>query len=241
MNSDIKLRARFAVSGAFFRLAPYVFLSAAGLAFFSVFNAAINGIFPFANSLLLALTAFVSVFFYAFFSAFVSLILQIKFLLFARGIKVFSVHGISLRSAFSAFFLRLRLFFTKLFCLAAFEALPVAFSLLLTAYCGKNPFSLRAFYALSSGIFLLFVTGLIFYFVFIQRYSRAEFYLACYENFTPRDAVCESIRKTEGKLCETLIFKLSFLPWFLLCLAVFPAFFVIPYYKQSLTCRYLDR
>ena len=47
--------------------------------------------------------------------------------------------------------------------------------------------------------------------------------------------------KRKGKYADILFFKLGFAPWFLLCILVFPAFYVIPYYKQSITCFFLSR
>ena len=66
-------------------------------------------------------------------------------------------------------------------------------------------------------------------------------FLACYKDFTPGDAIRESVRKTKGNVVDIFFFKLGFLPWFLLCPLVFPIFYVVPYYKQSVTCFFLRR
>ena len=46
---------------------------------------------------------------------------------------------------------------------------------------------------------------------------------------------------TEEKAAELLRFKLGFLGWIPLCVAIFPLLYLIPYYKQSLTCLFVTR
>ena len=48
-----------------------------------------------------------------------------------------------------------------------------------------------------------------------------------------------SVKRCREELTELFLFKLSFLPWLLLCAAILPTLYVIPYYKQSVTCRFL--
>ena len=73
----------------------------------------------------------------------------------------------------------------------------------------------------------------------VQRYARAGFYLAAYGDISPVQAISMSVKRCCEEVTELFLFKLSFLPWLLLCAAILPALYVIPYYKQSVTCRFL--
>ena len=60
------------------------------------------------------------------------------------------------------------------------------------------------------------------------------FIIAADEALSPSEAYeCSLglVRERVGKIC---IFRLSFLPWWLLCIFVFPLFYVWGYYRQSL-------
>jgi hypothetical protein len=119
--------------------------------------------------------------------------------------------------------------------------LPFISAVIFAGWCSRNAVSLRAANAVVCGVICLALTGLVFYFLITQKYSKSWFFLACYSDFTASDAIKESVRKTQNSLAEILFFKLGFTPWFLACLMILPAFFVLPYYKQSVTCFYLSR
>ena len=78
-----------------------------------------------------------------------------------------------------------------------------------------------------------------FWGIAVQRYARAGFYLAAYGDISPVQAISMSVKRCCEEVTELFLFKLSFLPWLLLCAAILPALYVIPYYKQSVTCRFL--
>ncbi len=137
--------------------------------------------------------------------------------------------------------LNVKLFLLKFFWLAVFESLPLASTLIFISFGKRNVLSLRAAYAVFTGIICLAVIGIFFYFVAVQRYSKSWFFLAGYGDFTAAEAIKESIRKTQEKHLEIFFFKLSFAPWLLLCIGILPALFVVPYYKQSVTCYFLSR
>ncbi len=94
--------------------------------------------------------------------------------------------------------------------------------------------------ALVLSFILLFVTGLFFYFVYTQKFFLVPYLF--YEN--PTDKVSEMISLSgkimENKCFDTAIFKLSFFPWWLLCVLLFPAVYVYPYYKMSISLKVLS-
>ena len=103
----------------------------------------------------------------------------------------------------------------------------------------RQPVSLKASAALLIGSAALTAAGLLFWGIAVQRYARAGFYLAAYGDISPVQAISMSVKRCREELTELFLFKLSFLPWLLLCAAILPALYVIPYYKQSVTCRFL--
>ena len=165
------------------------------------------------------------------------LYLEIKHLSLAKRCKIIGRMG--LRYAVKSCGMSALLMILRLFWFVVFESVPIVSALSFVSYISARPLSLRAVCVISAGILLLAVMGIFFYFSAVQRYSRAMFYLACYKELSVTDAIKESVRKTMGKQGKTLMFKLSFMPWFLLCVGIAPAFFVIPYYKQSIICRFL--
>ncbi len=87
-----------------------------------------------------------------------------------------------------------------------------------------------------AGGVLTFLLGLYFCLLMVQRYFLAYAVLARDPKKTTGEAIRQSIEAMNGCCARTLAFRLSFLPWFLLCLAVLPIFYVWPYYKQSCSC-----
>lgn len=238
MNARIKLSAKAALTGSQLKIIPTLAVILILLVFFSLCNSAVNYItflseryffvvFP-AVTLLLSI-ALISP---------LRLRLQIKHLLLARGIKPSQGICMGFANAMKACELSICLFFIKLFWFAVFEAVPVAATVI---FLLRGTVSLRAAFVFFSGMLILLLAGFGFYLLFTQRYSKAWFYLACYKDFTVSDAISESIKRTKGKYADILFFKLGFAPWFLLCILVFPVFYVIPYYKQSITCLFLSR
>lgn len=241
MNSRIKLSARAALTGSQIRVVPLVAAIMTLVLFFSFFNAALNrlplhlkreDLMIFAAVSLVAFVAAVSP---------LRLFLQIRMLMLARGINHAIKPDIGFIGAAKACGMSVCLFLLKFFWLAVFEAIPVAGAVMIALKGSREALSLRASYAVISGIAVLAFAGLAFYAVFIQRYSKAMFYLACYKDFGIADALRESIKRTEGRAVEILFFKLGFAPWLLLCAGILPALYVIPYYKQSVTCFFLSR
>lgn len=239
LNARIKLSAKAALTGSQGRVVPTVAAMITLFLLFTVSSGILNELsvnekIIFAVSVSALILSAVSV------SA-LGLSLQKKMLMLASNVRIFKGKGIGISGAAKSLVLNFCLFGLKLFWFSVFEALPVLGGIILYFQIKKEPISVRAVCAFSAGIAALALIGFAFYSVFIQRYSKAVFYLACYRNFSPLDAIRESVRKTQGICGDILLFKLGFLPWFLLCIAVLPALYVIPYYKQSLTCLFLSR
>lgn len=241
MNARIKLSAKTALTGSQFKIIPTLSAILLLIPLFSLCNSAIN-LIPFSfgryfSVIFPALTLLISIAVIAP----LRLRLQIKHLLLARGINPSQRIDMGISGGLKACEMCVCLFFIKLFWLAVFELIPIGASVLFILYNTQKAVSLRASFVFFSGMLFLALAGFGFYLLFTQRYSKAWFYLACYKDFTVSDAIAESIKRTKSKNADILFFKIGFAPWFLLCALVFPAFYVIPYYKQSVTCLFLSR
>lgn len=93
------------------------------------------------------------------------------------------------------------------------------------------------FIALAVSTVLLTVTGLFFSFVFSQRYFLAPYLYFENEPCRARDVISLSAKIMENRCFETAILKLSFFPWWLLYAFVFPAVYVYPYNKLSISFK----
>ena len=122
----------------------------------------------------------------------------------------------------------LRIFWTFVFLI---PATVTATTIFLTAFNGG--IEIHLFLSLSAGTLALLICGIIFRFVFIQRYFLSEFILA--QN--PNNGVIQSIKKSknlmDGQIFRVILFKIGFVPLFLSCIMIIPIFFVYPHYKQS--------
>lgn len=240
MNARIKLSARAALTGSQLKIAALVTAIMVLLFVFSLCNAAVNAFlqasekyFFLAFSVLSLLLAVISI-------SPLRLLLEIKHLLLAKRIKPMRRISIGFSGFIKSCGLCIYIFLLKLFWLCVFEVLPVCGAVVFFFYVENRAVSLKATYAVFAGIAVLAVVGLFFWLVLIQRYSKAMFYLACYKDLTAGEAIGESVRKTRGRLAEIFLFKFSFVPWLLLCAGIVPALFVVPYYKQSVTCYFLN-
>lgn len=93
------------------------------------------------------------------------------------------------------------------------------------------------FISLTVSTVVLVITGFFFSFVLCQRYFLAPY--LCFENdpCKANEVVNLSGKIMEKKCFETAMLKLSFFPWWLLCILVFPAVYVYPYYKLSVSFK----
>lgn len=81
---------------------------------------------------------------------------------------------------------------------------------------------------------ILFVIGLGFMFVYNGECLVYYPIIVSNETVRPHQAYSYSKAMTTPVLAKLSVFRLSFAPWWLLCLLVFPSFYVWGYYKQSL-------
>ena len=116
--------------------------------------------------------------------------------------------------------------------------LPGSVLILLAYFMVKSQEMTLSLISFLSGC-LSFVIGLLFAFIINQRYFLSKYLIAKYPQMHVKDAVSESINLMNGICLSTSIFKLSFLPLFLICLVGFPCIFVYPYFRQS--CVVLKR
>lgn len=89
------------------------------------------------------------------------------------------------------------------------------------------------FAALIIGGFVLMLVGLIFSFIINQRFFLAKYLLSDNPKLGVFQVIKQSNNLTEGQLHYIVKFRLGFIPWFLLCLLIFPTIYVYPHYKQS--------
>ena len=93
------------------------------------------------------------------------------------------------------------------------------------------------FIALTASSVVLGITGIFFAFVFCQRYFLAPYLFFENEPCKVNEIVNLSCKIMDKKCFETAMLKLSFFPWWLLCILVFPAIYVYPYYKLSISFK----
>lgn len=93
------------------------------------------------------------------------------------------------------------------------------------------------FIALTVSSVVLGITGVFFAFVFCQRYFLAPYLYFENEPCKANEVVKLSCKIMDKKCFETAMLKLSFFPWWLLCVLAFPAVYVYPYYKLSISFK----
>lgn len=93
------------------------------------------------------------------------------------------------------------------------------------------------FMSLTISAIVLGITGIFFSFVLCQRYFLTPYLYFENEPCKVNEIVALSGKLMEKKCFETAMLKLSFFPWWLLCVLVFPAIYVYPYYKLSISFK----
>ncbi len=104
-------------------------------------------------------------------------------------------------------------------------------------YSLKDGIGQKLLYILVISDALLLITGLFFSFVFSQRYFLAPYLFYENEPCSAREVIKLSTEIMEEKCFETAFLKISFFPWMLLYVFVFPAAYVYPYYKLSVSYK----
>lgn len=129
--------------------------------------------------------------------------------------------------------LRLSLLFRKAgwSFLLVFPGIFTVFSFCLLAFDSGLEFNLFLCGIIGGAVMLLL--GLIMRFIIVQRYFLSEYIFIQSPDIKIKKAISLSKEKMNGRLKKTALFKLSFLPMMLLCIGIFPSFYVWPYYRQS--------
>ena len=104
-------------------------------------------------------------------------------------------------------------------------------------YALKEGIGQLLFIVLSVSVILLSVTGFFFSFVYSQRYFLAQYLFYENEPCKVNEVIKLSTQIMENKCFETAMLKLSFFPWWLLCVLIFPTVYVYPYYKLSISFK----
>ncbi len=144
----------------------------------------------------------------------------------------------SSRNYFRALTLKIHLWGRKIIWALIYFTLPAAIAAASIWLMGHSVFymDLNLGYAISiCGLFfagLLAMLMAVLYAVHIQKYFLAEYYVVN-ENCGVWEAIKKSRHASRGKRGEIFLFRLSFLPFFLLCIFVIPTLYVLPYYGIS--------
>lgn len=97
----------------------------------------------------------------------------------------------------------------------------------------EGEISLYISYALLVFTLILFLSGICFYFVYTARSFAYYSIIVSNKSIKPSFAFEKSLEITKGAYRRITMFKLSFLPWFLLCALIFPTFYVWGYYREA--------
>ncbi len=238
MFAQVKLSARRALLGEELSVLPGTFLLMFFFLLFSLCNAGLT-VLPYdIPPSVLSATAFLSAPLALFCISPLKLRMQRRYILLYSGTR--SSDGVDFESGVNSCILNLFLFFIKLFYFAVYEAVPFVAVFFLLKKLREENMSEKIVLSIAIGIAAAFLIGAVTFFIHIQKYSRAEFYLASYRGISPLEAISLSIKHTEGKLLNTALFKIGFIPWLFLCIFGLPVLYVLPYYKQSLTALFIE-
>ena len=233
MNKKVRKRAKKLLKGRKRSVLPAVvtlFFTSAGVFFIRMFLSEGKTVFALLVSALLSVA-------YVLFRICLNYRLQVQMITAINGGETKIKAGEYLKNILLSF----RLFLRKAAELIAFEFLPFAMAVLLFFGISIKGISRKACIIVLVGAAAVALTGLVFYVFSVQKYAKAQFFLAAYPSLTVGDCIELSKVQSEEKAAELLRFKLGFLGWIPLCVAIFPLLYLIPYYKQSLTCLFVTR
>lgn len=136
------------------------------------------------------------------------------------------------RRAMQAVWLWLSLFARKL-CWALLFCAPGAVLLGIAWYkLIKGSEALLFLIPCAAGVVFL-VVGLFFYLLVTRRYLLTYYLFDESGKASASAVIRESARVMDGQMGRAAAFALSFTPWLLSCVFLFPVFYVYPYYQQS--------
>lgn len=103
-------------------------------------------------------------------------------------------------------------------------------------YLTVSDFSVYTVLAAAAGTLLSLIGGILFSWTFMQKFALSTYFLAENPLMSAWGAIKESTVYMTGNEKKLMLHKLSFLPWLLSCVLIFPALYVMPYYYQSCAC-----
>lgn len=121
---------------------------------------------------------------------------------------------------------------TAVFFFFQFPALCIFGVLYSAAFQGESSYTI-VLALMVSGV-MLALAGLGFYFVYSADWFMYYYIIVSNDTIKLSKAYRFSVKLVKNSIGRVCLFKLSFFPWWLLCVFVFPIFYVWGYYKQSL-------
>lgn len=103
-------------------------------------------------------------------------------------------------------------------------------------YLAVNDFSVYTVLAVAAGTILSFTGGILFSWTFMQKFALSTYFITENPLMSAWSAIRESTIYMAGNERKLMLHKLSFFPWLVSCVFIFPAFYVLPYYYQSCAC-----
>lgn len=137
------------------------------------------------------------------------------------------------KNAFRALWFNVLLFLIKTMWAIVFFLPSIIFLWSVYYLSASGGLELYLFISLAVGGVLLAVSGLVFYLIATERYFIAGYLFSSDPRLSAMTAIRQSKNLLDGHIFEIVRFKLSFIPWILSCIFIAPAFYVIPYYKES--------
>ncbi len=104
-------------------------------------------------------------------------------------------------------------------------------------YSLKTGIGQKLLISLTVSVLLLTFTGAFFSFVISQKYFLVPYLYHENEPCRVRDLIKLSSRVMENRCFETAFLHISFIPWILLYIFIFPAAYVYPYYKLTISFK----
>lgn len=145
----------------------------------------------------------------------------------------------SFKKIFQALVFSVRLFCLKVVCFL-FCFLPCILTLVLFLKLATNQLSLAIGIVLCVGAVAFAISAALFYNHLTASLFLSNYYFVsgCYLNFRHLIACSQNaMHRNKGELLKL---KMSFLGWFFSCVFIFPLFYVVCYYKQSMAVLAFD-
>ncbi len=121
---------------------------------------------------------------------------------------------------------------TGVFVFFQFPAICVSGVLYSAAVQGESSYMIVV--ALAVAAAFLSISGSGFYFVYSAGWFMYYYIIVSNDTINLNKAYNFSVKLVKNSISKVCLFKLSFIPWWLLCVFVFPVFYIWGYYKQSL-------